>query len=512
MPTVDPAEMADAAEVDDFEAFAGPVRAELAKVLGAHWWLCASEVDQGALRLADLLGELSGGQPVMAIGARAGLGASNPDIALESLGLEWTGSMMGDIRSAHAALADPPAAVQEAIDRWDPDRRARVIGSNSMTSTELFGRPVFGARRPEWVALEDKLAIEEVWRSAGVPTAPSVQVDLDDLEGLKAAHSRMAGPGGGSDIGGSVWAVDNSQGWHGGGGGTHRVRSTDEVEPMAAALADHHRVRVMPFVEGVACSIHGMVVPGTDGGPASVAVFRPAEMMTLRNVETGRFVYGRASTFWDPAPADREMMGETARRIGVELARTVGYRGAYTVDGVMGADGFVPTEVNPRYGAALRSHPVVGDGSPIDLMLLHLALVEGHLRDLEAAQLERWVLVTADRDRWMSGFIEVEKAPATERVATVVRDEDGRLALAEIEATGDPGAPIDADAAAGSDGDRVATVRWGSAFDGGLLMVDGGPGVETGPSSAPTLVEITEAVEAAWGVGAPPLEAATPVR
>ena len=43
--------------------------------------------------------------------------------------------------------------------------------------------------------------------------------------------------------------------------------------------------------------------------------------------------------------------GESARSCG----RTVDFRGAFTVDGVATADGFRPTEVNPRFGAGLMT-------------------------------------------------------------------------------------------------------------------------------------------------------------
>ena len=50
----------------------------------------------------------------------------------------------------------------------------------------------------------------------------------------------------------------------------------------------------MPFLDGVPCSIHGMVLP--DG----TAVFRPVEIAILRDVARRRFVYGGLSTYWDP--------------------------------------------------------------------------------------------------------------------------------------------------------------------------------------------------------------------
>ena len=105
---------------------------------------------------------------------------------------------------------------------------------------------------------------------------------------------------------------------------------------MAFLAARCDRVRVMPFLEGIPCSIHGVVFP------EGVATFRPVEMVTLRRPrESGRLRYAGAATFWDPPDDDREVMRDLARRVG-ELRRRVGYRGAFTVDGVLAAEAFCP--------------------------------------------------------------------------------------------------------------------------------------------------------------------------
>ena len=96
----------------------------------------------------------------------------------------------------------------------------------------------------------------------------------------------------------------------------------------------------MPFLDGVPCSIHGLVLP--DG----TAVFRPVEIAILRDAAGRQFVYGGLSTYWDPPPADREEMRDVARRVGEHLRAAYGYRGAFGIDGVLTADGFRPTELN----------------------------------------------------------------------------------------------------------------------------------------------------------------------
>jgi hypothetical protein len=66
----------------------------------------------------------------------------------------------------------------------------------------------------------------------------------------------------------------------------------------------------MPFLEGVPCSIHGVVFP------EGAATFRPVEMVTLRRPGSSRLRYAGAATFWDPPAADREVMRDLARRVG----------------------------------------------------------------------------------------------------------------------------------------------------------------------------------------------------
>lgn len=148
------------------------------------------------------------------------------------------------------------------------------------------------------------------------------------------------------------------------------VRRVEEVEEAAAFLgARCDRARVMPFLEGIPCSIHGMVFPG------GVASFRPVEMVTLRQPGSGSLRYAGAATFWDPPLADREAMRDLARRVGEGLRERVGYRGAFTVDGVLTAEGFRPTELNPRLGAGLAMIP--GDLPELPVTLLDRVLVEG---------------------------------------------------------------------------------------------------------------------------------------
>ena len=59
------------------------------------------------------------------------------------------------------------------------------------------------------------------------------------------------------------------------------------------------------------------------------------ELMIYRDRPNRRIVYGKAASFWDPSPADREAMRSAALRLGAELHRRVDYQGVFTLDGIM---------------------------------------------------------------------------------------------------------------------------------------------------------------------------------
>ncbi len=488
----------------DRRQFEDGLRSRLAEIYQANPWLVAVDIDQSALRLARRLQTLTA-TSVLVVGARHGVGPTDPLLPVHSMGLPSTGDGVRDMHSAAEAFQEPPPKIIEIVDRWDPDRKARAIGAITAVAGSLVGRETFGARPQAWADLEDKLAIEAVWDEAGIEVAPTIQVEVDDPDALLAAHREL-----GSEQG-TVWAGDNRSGWHGGGRGTFWVPDEGAAATMGSRLDSYDLVRVMPFVEGIPCSMHGMVVP--DGrGDGAVAVFRPTEMMILRSRAETRLVYGRSSTFWDPADADRATMRDVGRRIGEVLWRRVGYRGAFTVDGILGAGGFVPTEVNTRYGAALGFEMETMAGPPLDLFFIHLAVVEGLLDGLDPDALQRWVTANLDRHRRAAAFVDIDASPGSERTMVIHRSPTpgGPLTVTEHEPA-PAGAAVDVEPDRVAQ-DRVAQVRWGTARGGGMLMIDLGPSIPKGPSTAPLLVEIIDAVDRHWGLGIPPLAAARPVR
>lgn len=291
-------------------------------------------------------------------------------------------SMLDGVRFAIDALREPSAEIREVVEAFDPDHRAVLVGHFLNEAPSLCGRPFVHHRRPEWLALEDKVVVDQLWDAAGVRRAPSRVVPPH--EAWSAARD-LAGEHG------TVWSADATSGWHGGGHHTRWVTTPDEAGAAAASLGEvASHVRVMPFLDGVACSVHGIVLH--DG----VVVLRPVEMVTLRR---GReLFYAGCSTFWDPGDGWRAEMRAAARRVGEHLRATVAYLGAFTIDGVATADGFVPTELNPRPGAGLGViQRVLDDGAPLTL-LADLAAA-GHDLGAPAAVIEREWLAAADRTR-----------------------------------------------------------------------------------------------------------------
>lgn len=291
------------------------------------------------------------------------------------------GGTMARVRAGLRLLADPPADVVAAVEEFDPERRAVVFGHFLNETSTLVGRPIVAYRRVEWVALEDKTVVDALLDRAGIARAESRVLAVGDA----ASRWRMLDRGHGT-----VWAADSRDGYHGGGSLTRWVADAAEADAVTAELARHcDRVRIMPFLDGIATSIHGIVLP--DG----VAALRPVELVTLRRGRELR--YCGCATFWDPPDAVRDEMRAAAQRLGEQLRDEVGFRGAFTLDGVATSAGFRPTELNPRFGAGLGVITRGLSGLPLNLVLD--VVVADIDVGMTCADLEREILTAADASR-----------------------------------------------------------------------------------------------------------------
>jgi hypothetical protein len=393
-------------------------------------------VDEGFYR--ELLRPLIAGRPIVVTGAPlAGLVPLVREVRLLgatrvfALGSEGRGSgpipareeaeslvldlppartMVEGIHAGQAVLADLPAHARAAVDRFDPTGEALVVAHFLNEAAEVAGRPCLAYRHREWVALEDKTTVDELWDRCGVTRAPAEVVPAEGHALIAAARRLDQGSG-------TVWAADARGGYNGGAEGLRWVRGDHIDESVDFMVARAEQVRVMPFLEGIPCSVHGIVFADY------VAALRPLEMITLQPQTGSGLFYAGVASFWDPSPSDRENMRAVARTVGAALRHEVGFRGPFTVDGVMSIEGFLPTELNPRSGAGL--HVLTRALSDLPVQTLLGAISAGVDLDYRSAALESLLIGRADNHRgggtWraMAGHV-----PAILR-RSVVQDQGG---------------------------------------------------------------------------------------
>ncbi len=348
----------------------------------------AGEVAAGFTPAVTLARSLGASSVLVIATAGKGVGPLPDDVEIVALEPKPAASMLDGLHRHLAMIEHPPATLVDAVRAFDPDSEAQVIGTFFNTATHLDGRPFLAYRRSEWLALEDKTIVDALWDRAGVERAPAVVAPANASALATAASNVDAG-------GGTVWAGDVREGFNGGAEFVRWVRTAADATTAASFFGAHcDAVRVMPFLEGVPCSIHGIVFA------EHVAAVRPVEMVTLRRPPDhpdGAFFYAGCSTFFDPPLATRASMREIALTTGALLRTEVGYRGAFTIDGVSTAQGFLPTELNPRSGAGLN---VMLRGLPdLPLQLMLDALVGDIALEYDPHELERDLIVAADATR-----------------------------------------------------------------------------------------------------------------
>jgi hypothetical protein len=395
----------------------------------------------------DLLARRFAGRKVILTGMVAGvtgavkllreLGAKRPLLLAEGVGtgdlpseneLEWTlvgipsvNNPMEAIRAYEAALANLSDEAARAVERYDPDHGALVLRQLTIGLRTIANRGVYGAKDPRWIAYEDKTIVDALWDRLGVARAPSRIVPAKERELRDAAKALDRGVG-------TVWAADTREGWHGGSEGLRRIRDDDSAAAQAPWFAEHsHEVRVMPFLEGIPCSIHGMVFPDT------VIAFRPVEQLTLSRPDDAKFKYSGCATFWDPPDSDREEMRELARRVGNALRNEIGFRGTFTIDGVMTADGFRPTELNPRFGGGIGT---MSQGLPeLPLYWIDQAVCQGEAWDFRPHDLEAMVLESGDSIRTCGARGWDPMVYTETKNYTLVEEADGEYRFAQASET-----------------------------------------------------------------------------
>lgn len=443
-------------------------------------WILAVDSAAAATPLVETMHKLGAG-PFLIIAASEGTGEPvDPEIAQTIVLGIGGGTFIETFRNLDAALVDLPADVVARIDAWDPDRSARVIQNFMPADVTIAGRRLYGSRPRAWMAVEDKIAVETLWDAAQVRRAPSAVV--------RSRASELAQAAAGLDRGrGTVWVADNREGWHGGAEYVRWVRDDDAAEQAAAFFAGcSDEVRVMPYLEGIPCSIHAVVFP------EGIAAFNPVEILMLHRAGSQQFEYAGGATFWEPPEEHVASMRDMVRRVAGHLRDTIGYRGAFGIDGVLTAEGFYPTELNPRYtgGLAVQATTLHDDFS---MNLLNMTIIEGEPGDYRPADFEEAVLASSARQRGGWALMKVPGAAPEETRSQRVVFVDGEARPAV------------------EHGEAGATLSFGPAALGGLVFcsLDAGA-LPAGPPAAPAVISLFRLAAELWDeVDASDLEPAT---
>jgi hypothetical protein len=126
-------------------------RKELTRIIAGRKWISASDVLIASYRRAEFLEEL-GAENVFRLGASRGAGDLNevPDTLSHMMNTPEHASTMQNIRAAMQSFKDLDPVARAKIDAWDPAHSAKAITTIFSDDQPIHGRPVWGARLPEW--------------------------------------------------------------------------------------------------------------------------------------------------------------------------------------------------------------------------------------------------------------------------------------------------------------------------------------------------------------------------
>ncbi|MEJ7585622.1 MAG: hypothetical protein WKF43_16420, partial [Acidimicrobiales bacterium] len=216
------------------------------------------------------------------------------------------------------------------------------------------------------------------------------------------------------------------------------------------------------------------------------------ELDNLRRRGEGRGGYAGVATYCAPPTGDRAEMREAARGVGTYLACHHGFLGAFTVDGVLTAEGWRATELNPRFGGGLGYANWLFPALPFDL--LHHLVAAGDGADVSAADVEALIIPAADDTRWGGGWTSVPTVLETTRTTPVVFGNEGCRVAGDGE---------------DADGDLLG----GPGSEGGFVRLILRPDrTARGPSVAPLVTAAFALADELWRTDIGPLDPARPVR
>ncbi len=434
--------------------------------------ICAFEVLAGLTHTVASLRRWGSDRPLLiADGIGTGAVVTAAEAEIEMLEGPVFPTLTEQVRARMKPSERLTPSLVAAVERYDTDQSALWWLSPVTPNSPLLGRAVLGGRPPSQVALENKILVDGLLDDIGAPRSASVNASASYGELMRATQTVLEDTAAES----VVWAGDSRDGINGGADYIRWIRTPDHAVDAALFFATHcDRVRVSPFLEGVPCSVHGIVLP--DG----VVVLRPMELVSLRRPDAGRFFYGGMGTSWAPCDHASREMCELARAIGGHLRRAHGYRGGFGVDGVLTAEGFRVTELNPRFSGGLSRLASAADGAHLELV--HVNALIGRDVRRSAREVEEDALSLLEENHF-AVVMGMSTTPATDTVEVSVRAEGSRLVVA-------------------TDGDALATVQWGPAGVGSFVRLTVGDAVvQPGDRCAPLGVLLCEFADRMWDTG-----------
>ncbi|MBI1758966.1 MAG: hypothetical protein HYR62_07040 [Actinobacteria bacterium] len=269
----------------------------------------------------------------------------------------------------HRAIAglDGSGWLAQAADAFDPDHTAMLVLPDPLDPARVGDRRQIGSRHAAWRHFEDKTVVDTLWDAIGVRRTRSITTDyLPDLGALGMLVD------GGSGVVCSFQPV--GAGPAAGGDGIWWWRHGQPPAAMPTAGPGAWRVRLMPLLEGVPVRLHGLVLTH------HVVAFPPMEIVTLPRPDHGTLMY--AGTV--PALGHRPDLLAQTKHLGAGLRGQLGYRGGFSVDGVLTVEGFRPTNFNARLTSAME-----GARSELRVVLHSVNLLARDGTDLKPTVVER---------------------------------------------------------------------------------------------------------------------------
>lgn len=277
------------------------------------------------------------------------------------------------------------SSVAQALQDFDPERKALVVSDGAPASRAFPGRTVLNPGFLSRTRLERKLSGESILEAVSNRTDLVRVLELTGPDIYRKCEEVDLGDG-------VVLASDPPHSPGTGGSHVRWVTSPPEFEAAARDLGIGTVVRAMPYLRGIPSSMHGLVL---DDG---ILTCPPMQLVNL--VRRPRAL-GESRSFFGAGAATLTHVGALASKriravvmsVGRRLTEIANYRGLYCVDGILTADDFIPTEINMREGSSIGV--AFSQQTQLPIQLLNAVASSNLVVGESAARLDRAVAASS---------------------------------------------------------------------------------------------------------------------